>query len=470
MEIKKRALLKILVTQAPLIVKTTLRHIFGLSEQSKYWDLRTELVIAVLRYMLNDAPPVTISRAQELSIRDRIIKGNMWVSKLTIPKPPEDDIRQVLFKAIEGLKELGDASGGYQEPDVLPVEAEWTGYRAGVSAQSPEPAISEAEKFTEMMREVTSEVTVLYFHGGGLYLLDPASHRPATAMLARLTKGRCLSIRYRLAPQNPFPAALLDILSAYLSLLYPPPDALHTPVPSNRIVFAGDSAGGNLCFSLLQVILEIQRQALFVTWHGIQREVPLPAGIATSSPWLDVTGSAPSYQANRAYDYLPTHLSNFPACAAWPTQPPRPHLYTNETMLLHPLVSPITASSWQGCCPIYIQTGKELLSDEDTFSAMKLANLGVTVIYEEYESMPHCFGFILPKLPESKKFFTTWARTIKLMAETPDALVPSATLVKAKSLEEVTLDLQTLSTFTEEEIIQKMREKVEKMTLSVPKL
>ncbi|SZF00136.1 unnamed protein product [Blumeria hordei] len=442
MEIKKRALLKILVTQAPLIVKTTLRHIFGLSEQSKYWDLRTELVIAVLRYMLNDAPPVTISRAQGLSIRDRIINGNMWVSKLTIPKPPEDDIRQVLFKAIEGLKELGDASGGYQEPDILPVEAEWTGYRAGVSAKSPEPAISEAEKFTEMMRESPTR----YCDAGTSYQRTMSVHPVSPG------------------PQNPFPAALLDILSAYLSLLYPPPDALHTPVPSDRIVFAGDSAGGNLCFSLLQVILEIQRQALFVTWHGIQREVPLPAGIATSSPWLDVTGSALHIKPIvPTTTYPPISRISQPALPGQLSRRVPTSILTNPCFSTHlcRLSRPIAGKN---------ATGKELLSDEDTFSAMKLANLGVTVIYEEYESMPHCFGFILPKLPESKKFFTTWARTIKLMVENPEALVPSATLIKAKSLEEVTLDLQTLSTFTEEEIIQKMREKVEKMTLTVPKL
>ena len=71
------------------------------------------------------------------------------------------------------------------------------------------------------MKECKSPVTVLYFHGGAYYLLDPSTHRPTTKKLAKLTGGRCYSVRYRLAPQNPFPAALLDALVSYLTLLYP---------------------------------------------------------------------------------------------------------------------------------------------------------------------------------------------------------------------------------------------------------
>ena len=48
---------------------------------------------------------------------------------------------------------------------------------------------------------------------------SPQSYRRIVAKLAALTCGRVLTVGYRLAPQNSFPAALLDILIAYLSLL-----------------------------------------------------------------------------------------------------------------------------------------------------------------------------------------------------------------------------------------------------------
>lgn len=182
------------------------------------------------------------------------------MSKITAPVPVEDDIRAALFEAIETMKEPGSAEGGYTKPELLPVEAEWTGYRSGATKDSAELRISEKEKYTELMREATSPTTILYLHGGAYFLLDPSSHRPTTKKLAKLTKGRAYSVRYRLAPQNPFPAALLDALLSYLTLLYPSKDAIHTPVSPEHIVFAGDSAGGNLCMALLQLILQLNRQ------------------------------------------------------------------------------------------------------------------------------------------------------------------------------------------------------------------
>jgi len=81
---------------------------------------------------------------------------------------------------------------------------------------------------------------IFYLHGGGFYLCDPATHRLTTKKLAKLTGGRCYSVRYRLAPQHPFPAALLDLLVSYLTLLYPPPGAFHEAVRPETLALAGD--------------------------------------------------------------------------------------------------------------------------------------------------------------------------------------------------------------------------------------
>lgn len=85
-------------------------------------------------------------------------------------------------------------------------------------------------------------MTVLYFHGQSYYMSDPVAYRSTTSKLAKGTGGRVLSVRYRLSPQHPFPAALLDAFVAYLSLLSPPPGSCHDAIPSRDIVLAGDSA------------------------------------------------------------------------------------------------------------------------------------------------------------------------------------------------------------------------------------
>lgn len=390
-----------------------------------------------------------------------------------MPQPEEDDIRLALFKAIEGLKAPGEAPGGFTQPELLPVAAEWTGYRAGATKNSEDLQIGDAEKYKELMKEVESHTTVLYFHGGAYYLMDPASHRPTTKKLAKLTKGRCLSVRYRLAPQNPFPAALLDALVSYFALLYPPAGSFHMPVQPEHIVFAGDSAGGNLCLVLLQALLEFKRQGIKIRWNGEEREAPLPAGMALCSPWTDVTMSSPSCEANGSYDYLPPQSAagpkqEFPPCPIWPANPPRRNLYAEDAVLRHPLVSPLAAKDWEGSCPMYIALGTELLSDEGKYVAQKAVSQGVPVIFEEYEAMPHCFAMLLEGTPMARRFFTGWSEFITKVVREPGTVQTVGIFIRAKSLEEEPLEVANLSPYTEAEILTRMREKVKQLSESNP--
>lgn len=463
---------KAILPKVPLIGKTALFHTLGFSEQSKHWDLRSELIINVLRSFLHDTP-LPILKIQKLSMGAPEVKGRLWISRVTMPVPPEDSLRQTLFSAIEALKEPGEPKGGFTEPEMVPVEAEWTGYRAGATTDSVELRISEAEKYKEMMREVSSSATVLYFHGGAYYLMDPVTHRPTTKKLARITKGRCFSVRYRLAPQNPFPAALLDALVSYFTLLYPPAGSFHEPVEAKNIVFAGDSAGGNLCLVLLQTLLQFRRQGAKVTWNGQEREVPLPAGVATCSAWADITHSSPSCEMNKKYDYLPPVSANpdgysFPSDEAWPTNPPRNNLYAEDAMVCHPLVSPLSAKSWEGSCPLWIETGEEILTDESKFVATKAARQGVKVVYEEYGSMPHCFAMLLETIPASRLFFDRWAMFITDVVERPEELKAGGKRIVAKSLREDVLNLETMCAFSEEEVKGRMKERAGKLSQRRP--
>lgn len=466
-------IIRAILPKVPLMGKTALYHTLGFSEHSKHWDLRTALTVNVLRSFITDSPPEPISKVQHMSIKDPGIKGRLWVSKTVMPKPEEDDIRQSLFQAIEALKEPGDAPGGFTQPDLLPVEAEWIGYRAGATKNSTDLRIGDAEKYTELMKEVKSPTTILYFHGGAYYLMDPATYRPTTKKLAKLTQGRCLSVRYRLAPQHPFPAALLDALVSYFTLLYPPAGSFHAPVKPEHIVFAGDSAGGNLCLVLLQTLLEFGRQGLKIRWNGEEREAPLPAGVALCSPWAEVTMSSPSCEFNAKYDYLPPSSAGgedmqFTPCPIWPASPPRKIIYAEDAVICHPLVSPIVAKSWQGSCPIYLETGKELLTDEDKFLAQKAASHGVQVVYEEYEAMPHCFALLLEGTPMARRFFKGWSDFMTKVVCEPETVQTNGTLIRAKTLQEEAVDITKLSSFTDIEVLTRMKEKVKSLSQSNP--
>lgn len=240
-------MLFLLLPRLPLMVRVAVMHVLRLSEPAKYLDLRSALVVSVLRSILEPSPSKarSISSIQRLTIVDPGVKGKIWVSTYTSPVPPELDARDAVLQAVRDMADPDLLPPGGRLPEVnlelAPVQAEWTGYRAGAtSTEDPLPPISDRELYHEMMKETSEPTTILYLHGGAYYLCDPATHRPATKKLAKLTGGRCYSVRYRLAPQHPFPAALLDALVSYLTLLYPPPDAFHEPVKPEHVVVAGD--------------------------------------------------------------------------------------------------------------------------------------------------------------------------------------------------------------------------------------
>jgi hypothetical protein len=138
---------------------------------------------------------------------------------------------------------------------------------------------------------------------------SPAEFRAASVRLAKMTKARVASIRYRLAPNNPFPAQILDTLIAYANLIHPPHGATWSAVPADRIVITGNSSGANLGLGLIKFLLEWQRLsgqpvASFVDFHGRAISLPLPAGIATVSGWCDQCDALPSWHRNGEYDIL----------------------------------------------------------------------------------------------------------------------------------------------------------------------
>src|ERR1700738_1286910 len=105
----------------------------------------------------------------------------------------------------------------------------------------------------ELGRVPTAEITVdgieprhvvLYFHGGVYAMGDAFQAASLASQVGRRTRARVISVDYRLAPENPYPAAVDDALAAYEALL-------HNGTDPSDIVFAGESAGGGLVVATL---------------------------------------------------------------------------------------------------------------------------------------------------------------------------------------------------------------------------
>jgi acetyl esterase/lipase len=164
----------------------------------------------------------------------------MLVIPVTITPGPaesqrlESEMRQVINLLGRGLDGL--------EVRVEPVMAEWQGpqrilHDTHHSNHSPE------EQYEELVRNTKDGPVILYFHGGAYIVGSPDTHRYLTLRIANGCNGRIFAVRYRLAPEHPFPAALLDALAAYMYLIDPPKEALHQAVDPSKIIIAGDSAG-----------------------------------------------------------------------------------------------------------------------------------------------------------------------------------------------------------------------------------
>ena len=208
---------------------------------------------------------------------------------------------------------------------------------------------------------------VLYLHGGAFIAETPRFHGALLARICREGRARGLMLSYRLAPEHPYPAALDDSLAAYRWLL-------GQGMAANRIIVAGDSAGGNLTLALL---LRARDEGL-----------PLPAGAVALSPVADFTFSGDSVQRNDGVDDM-FSADLMPALVP---------VYLPQTALrTHPHVSPLFGD-YAGMPPLLLIVGStELLLDDSVRVAQRCPSAQLLV----WDAMPHVFpGFDF--LPEAR--------------------------------------------------------------------
>ncbi len=186
--------------------------------------------------------------------------------------------------------------------------------------------------------------------------------------------GDVLTIDYRVAPEHPYPAALLDAVTAYQWLLE---ERQYAP---ENIVVAGDSAGGGLALAL----------AMYLRDHRI----PMPAGLVLMSPWTDLTCSGESHETNFHRD---------PQFGGTTENLLHNSVYIGDADPTEPYLSPMFGR-FEKMPPVLMQVGSEevLLSDTlvvaDKIRAVK-GKLRVSV----YDGMFHEFQMALRLIPESRE-------------------------------------------------------------------
>jgi acetyl esterase/lipase len=218
----------------------------------------------------------------------------------------------------------------------------------------------------------TDAATIFYLHGGGYTIGSVNTHADMVSRICRASGARAFSLNYRLAPENPFPAAVEDATKAYRWLL-------GQGIRPESIIISGDSAGGGLS---LATLLSLKAAG-----------DPLPGAAVLLSPWTDLLGTGDSLKTRAAADPMikPDQIIQ------GATQ------YHGNTPADDPLVSPLYGD-FHGLPPMLIQVGDaEVLLDDSTRLAERAKAAGVDVTLEIFDEMIHVFQIFAPTLPEGQK-------------------------------------------------------------------
>ncbi|KAK1231819.1 hypothetical protein PQX77_005033 [Marasmius sp. AFHP31] len=284
------------------------------------------------------------------------------VSPVLIPLSTCNDAADILIEWFgpEDLKRVVGGERWWQVRGLDGVDAEWITEKEYLSESIPDVDMGRKLSTNEetILRMEELDTVMFYVHGGGYFWGSINTHRyqlirygrfrsnvhqlllkrptspqkqgkgvrgelQVTKSLSQLKRlltyhsGRRRSIlghaRFKtwlLHVRSKFHGAASAQHSSDLYLIRPPKNALHKPVPPEKIVFAGDSAGGGLCLSVLAILRDMG--------------VPMPAGAVLISPWVDLTHSFPSVMANSKTDIIPEHGFLAKPSTLWPIHPIAP--------------------------------------------------------------------------------------------------------------------------------------------------
>ncbi|MFK7837674.1 MAG: alpha/beta hydrolase fold domain-containing protein [Sulfitobacter sp.] len=238
-------------------------------------------------------------------------------------------------------------------------------------------------------RTLSTDVTLLYIHGGGFVFGSPRAYAAMAGNLGKRLGSRVVLPRYRLAPEAPFPAAPDDVRTVWDSLCA-------TGLKPDQIVVGGDSAGGALALALLGEL--------------VAEGAELPGAVFCFSPLTDMRYESESLRQNAAIEaVLPTEKIGETV-----------RMYLQGHPVDDPRASPLLAK-FEGASPVWITAGDtEVLRDDARHMAAHLTASGVTCTYDEKRDLPHVWPLFHNTLPEARETLDDLAGWIRQQLGLPD--------------------------------------------------
>ena len=218
-----------------------------------------------------------------------------------------------------------------------------------------------------------TSTVVLYLHGGGFLTCGLNTHRRLVSRISASAGAAVLSVGYRMMPRHPIRDAIADGVDGYRWLLGQGFDA-------EKIVIAGDSAGGYLTFMTALTLADLH--------------LPCPAGLVALSPLTDMdpAGKLAHPGADRCPVFPRSVLITF---AGLPDQGAR------RRTAGKPRISPVDCIL-AGLPPVLIQVGStEMLYPDAELMAERLAAAGVPVTLEVWDRQVHVFQAAADLIPEA---------------------------------------------------------------------
>ncbi len=219
------------------------------------------------------------------------------------------------------------------------------------------------------LTDANKDKVLLNLHGGG-FNSDSGSFTESIP-IAGMTGIKCIAVLYRLAPENPFPAAVDDAVAVYKVLLktYKP----------DHIVIYGTSAGAILT---AEVAVKLKQLAL-----------PMPAALGIFSGMGDFARPGDS-TAMYALVGLSGHLDM--------PDDSKPHddYYVGKTDPKDPVLSPIFADLHGMPPTLFLTSGRDLLLSGTVNLHRAFLNAGNDARLIVYDGLPHAFWYST-KLPEA---------------------------------------------------------------------
>ena len=267
-------------------------------------------------------------------------------------------------------------------PDALPIAEAREGYAvlSSLGGTGAEVASVDRRRIAGVPCVVITPIdpgphpVIVWFHGGGWVLGSAEQSAPVTRDLAAASGCVVVSVDYRLAPEHPAPAAMVDCSAVTAWVL---DHGAEEGWDSSRVAVGGDSAGGNLAALIAQEQADSLRAQLLVY------------------PATDLTRSSPSHVENGEGYVLTARV------ITWFVDS-----YLGGTGIdpADPTVSPASASSRRlsrSARAAIITAGYDPLRDEGRAYAEALRAAGVAVDHREWEGQFHPFLNLATVIPEA---------------------------------------------------------------------